>query len=305
MGDDSQQKDSASDFLDDDLAGDWESAFQADDFSFSPEGGDDDFFLGDETDFTSATSSPYDFTPPSAKELENLPDLDESALEAEETQTPATSTDQSGEPEKESPVDGETIPGFTLPPYLASLYHTIRLRLQLLSRSQQIMAGAAVIILLLLPLLIPGGDHHEQPENTISAPDSSMTTAAVDIPAAEDKTPPPADTKPIPEKVRVKWAFPNFLIPTPPRSDAPNKTNFLKTDITLILLIDETDKIPADKELLVREIIFQFYRNQPVSELRRYVLARGDMNRALRAWLQKQWPDAPIETIVFNRYQII
>ena len=294
MGDDSQQKNASPDNLNDDLAGDWESAFKEDDFSFSPEDGDDDFFLGDENDFTSATSSPYDFTPPSAEELEDLPDLDEAALEHEKEEAPEAAEEETGAAHPKS------TPGSALSGQLASLYHSTRLRLQLLSRNQQILIGVALIALLILPLLIPDSDI-EQPETSISAPVNMVKTDSATIPD-EEPTPPVAVAL---EKVRVKWKFPAFLIPAPPRKDTPRKTNFLQTDITLILLLNEGEEPPTEKERLVREIIFQFYSNQPLSELRRFSLARGDMNRALRAWLIKQWPEAPVEAIVFNRYQVI
>ncbi|MDH3393316.1 MAG: hypothetical protein OEL66_04865 [Desulfobulbaceae bacterium] len=294
MGDDSQQKDALPDNLDDDLASDWESAFKADDFSFSPEDGEDDFFLGDETDFTSATSSPYDFTPPSEKELEDLPDLDEDAFDPDidDSETTSVSDDST---QQITPGD--------LPARLLSLYHTAILRLQLLPRKQQIIAGVAVACLLLLPMFLPDSGDQEEIPAPISQTETAATEPSVspDIAGGEEQ---PQEEE-IHEKVRVKWKFPSFLIPAPLRQDTPRKSNFVQTDITLILLLDEGQEPPSDKELLVREIIFQFYSNQPLSELRRFALARGDMNRALRAWLEKQWPQAPVEAIVFNRYHII
>ncbi|MDH3359466.1 MAG: hypothetical protein OEL55_01220 [Desulfobulbaceae bacterium] len=295
MGDESQQKDASPDNLDDDLAGDWESAFQADDFSFNPEDGDDDFFLGDDKDYTSATSSPYDFTPPSAEELEDLPDLDEAALEHEEV-SDLEAVDETGT------IHPKQLPGESLPAQIAAqlvaLYHSTRLRLQLLTRIQQITAGAVLLLLLTLPLLIPDSDT-KNPDASISAPTNinSLESAINEEPTAPEEA--------VKEKVRIKWKFPAFLIPAPPRNDTPRKTNFLQTDITLILLLDEGEEPPKEKERMVREIIFQFYSNQPLSEIRRFALARGDMNRALRAWIEKQWPGAPIEAIVFNRYQVI
>ncbi|MDH4320818.1 MAG: flagellar basal body-associated FliL family protein [Desulfobulbaceae bacterium] len=298
MGDDAQSKKASPDKLDDDLASDWESAFQADDFSFSPKEGEDDFFLGDETDFTSATSSPYDFTPPSDKELEDLPDLDETAF------TPDAAED---EEEPEPTADLDKSPGGTLPARLLTLYHTGKLRLQLLSRKQQILAGAAVVALLLLPLLIP--DSEEAPTTSNGAAHVTGATTGATSGAQKTTSPPsgalpPADLD-VQEKIRVKWQFPAFLVPAPEREDTPRKANFVQTDITLILLLAAGEKPPAEKELLVRDIIYQFYSNQPLSELQRFALARGDMNRSLRAWIEQQWPEAPVEAIVFNRYQIL
>ncbi len=294
MGDETQSKKASPDNLDDDLASDWESAFQADDFSFSPKEGEDDFFLGDETDFTSATSSPYDFTPPSDKELEDLPDLDEEAFAPEAAE---------GEEDAESAeAEGKT-PGGLLPARLLTLYHTIKLRLQLLSRRQQILAGAAIVFLLLLPLLIPDADKTPT-QSDGAAHVNGATTAPQTAPPLPTGAPSAAPTE-VQEKIRAKWQFPGFLVPAPLRDDTPRKANFVQADITLILLLAAGEKPPAEKELLVRDIIYQFYSNQPLSELQRFALARGDMNRALRAWIEKQWPEAPVEAIVFNRYQIM
>jgi len=106
-----------------------------------------------------------------------------------------------------------------------------------------------------------------------------------------------------PGKVRKKWAFPAFIIPVNnPASDQP--VTFVLVDITLIASLDEQEEPPADKKIFVRDIIYQFFQNRPLEELRRFSLARGEMNKELRAWLVKQWPEAPIESIIFNQYHL-
>jgi len=106
-----------------------------------------------------------------------------------------------------------------------------------------------------------------------------------------------------PGKVRKKWAFPAFIIPVNnPASDQP--VTFVLVDITLIASLDEQEEPPAEKKIFVRDIIYQFFQNKPLEELRRFSLARGEMNKELRTWLMKQWPEAPIESIIFNQYHL-
>ena len=106
-----------------------------------------------------------------------------------------------------------------------------------------------------------------------------------------------------PGKVRKKWAFPAFIIPVNnPATDQP--VTFVLVDITLIASLGEQEDPPADKKIFVRDIIYQFFQNKPLEELRRFSLARGEMNKELRAWLLKQWPEAPIESIIFNQYHL-
>lgn len=285
---------------DDDLKGDWESAFQAEDFMFAPQEGADDFFLGDDSDFNSATSSPYEFTPPPEQELADLPDLDEEALAPTEGTVGTSAHATTG--------SGPAAPGLKgVLDKLTALYHFGRQRWQELPRPKQILTGVAVAALVILPFFFPQTAEPPEPTATTEAP---LATAPAQT-AAAPETPPPTATPPettpeeVQEKVRVKWPLPAFLIPAPPPQDAPPKANFVQVDITLILQLAQEEKPPTEKELLVRDIIYQFYINQPASELRRYALARGEMNRKLRAWLDKQWPDAPIEAIVFNRYHFI
>lgn len=106
-----------------------------------------------------------------------------------------------------------------------------------------------------------------------------------------------------PGKVRKKWGFPAFIIPVNnPAPDQP--VTFVLVDITLIASLGEQEDPPADKKIFVRDIIYQFFQNKPLEELRRFSLARGEMNKELRAWLLKQWPEAPIESIIFNQYHL-
>ncbi len=299
MADDTSPQAPPSDTLDDDLKSDWESAFQAEDFMFAPQEGEDDFFLGDDTDFNSATSSPYEFTPPTETELANLPDLDE------ENAAPAA---RGAAPSKKA-VRTAAAPGLKGAfGRAAPLLRAAALFLQRFSRRQQIIGATAAVLLAAILFFLRPAPHH---------PASTVATAPTAAPAAP-ATPgaPPAQTasagkattaaappaKAPPEKVRVKWPFPAFLIPAPSPPGTSQPASFVHVDITLVLLLPKDEDPPKEKELQLRDSIYQFFSNQPAAELRRYGLARGEMNHKLRAWLYKQWPDAPIETIVFTRY---
>lgn len=106
-----------------------------------------------------------------------------------------------------------------------------------------------------------------------------------------------------PGKVRKKWAFPAFIIPINNQASAQPVT-FVLVDITLIATLDEQELPPAEKKVFVRDIIYQFFQNKSLEDLRRFSLARGEMNKELRAWLLKQWPEAPVESIIFHKYQL-
>lgn len=104
-----------------------------------------------------------------------------------------------------------------------------------------------------------------------------------------------------PDQARNKWDFPGFIIPV--EGEAGDKAiSFLMVDITLIAILDQGQEPPPDKINFIRDSIYQFYLNRPQDELRHFSLARGEMNRKLKEWLLKQWPEAPIESIIINRY---
>lgn len=305
MGDNKQPQNGFPNDLEDDLAGDWESAFQADDFTFSPQG-EDDFFLGDETEFATSQASPYDFTPPTGKELEDLPDLDVDIFTQDFDESSV------GTPDAAAVAEGEFTNGaYPAQSGLTSLYHSAKLAFLLLPLTRKIFAGIAVIALITLPLLFHNSEttapETTTPEIVASATveDTPLEVSPPDAVVEKEVVPEVQEIPEVREKIRVKWKFPAFIIPAPVREETPRKTNFVQTDITLILLVNDGEDPPTDKEIVIRDVIYQFFSNQSLTELRRFALARGDMNRSLRSWIQKQWPDAPVETIIFDRYQII
>ena len=290
-------------FLPDDLDSDWgeawESAFEAedDDASVSEADLQDDFFINEDEETTGAPgSSPA------------------SATKSSHSETTAEITELSETDVAQAYTAVLTALGSLLAGFLqkiAALSRALKQRLNALSHRQKLVLGgevAAVLCVVIIISLFSGSD-----ESTVV----EMAPPTTKVAQQEAVSPPPvaehAENKTaidngetsamLPEKVRKKWSFPDFLIPVASQT-GDKEVSFLTIDLTLIVVLDSDQELPSDKKAFVRDIIYQFYTNRPLFELRRYSLARGDMSRELRAWLQKQWPDGPIESIVFNKYQL-
>lgn len=103
--------------------------------------------------------------------------------------------------------------------------------------------------------------------------------------------------------VRRKWRFSSFLIDAAQSATEP--PSYVVVDLSLVLRLNAGEPFPEDKKYAVREMIYQFFSNRPLYELRRFSLARGEMQMKLEAWFHKEWPNNPIESIFFHRYQIL
>jgi hypothetical protein len=100
-----------------------------------------------------------------------------------------------------------------------------------------------------------------------------------------------------------KWRFSSFMIDA--GSDEEGKINYLVLDLSLVFRLDPGADLPFDKKYAIRNMIYQFFSNRPIYELRRFSLARGEMKQKIRAWFDKEWPDNSIESVLFHRYLII
>lgn len=105
------------------------------------------------------------------------------------------------------------------------------------------------------------------------------------------------------KEIRKKWRFPALLIQA--KTDQGQAPVLLSIDLTLNLKLAPEVMPPSGRESFLREILYQFYTNQPVDDLQRYALDRGEMNRKLRAWILKQWPELHLESIVIDHYQLL
>ncbi|NOX25061.1 MAG: hypothetical protein GXP59_02910 [Deltaproteobacteria bacterium] len=199
---------------------------------------------------------------------------------------------------------------------LGKLYKDKFQSFSLLIRIAAGVVGAGILLALVLNIY-PGGKTPNPkltnpPPPTAGSklagePSPNLNKAAASPPGGHEmvvQTPPkPLPIKTSPEKIDKKWPLPSFFIAV--TGEHGKKTAILTVDLTLFLLLPKDKLPPAKHEILTRDIIFQFFNNQPLSEIQRYSLARGDMKRKLRAWIAKQLPNLPLSAIVFDRYQIL
>lgn len=254
---------------------DWESAFQSEDDAFFSEGMDEDFFLEENEPTVSAGIAEQKVDSSLKKPLAGIPEQG-----AASAVHPAKAL-----------FDLKAITSLLLSGKIAAQKQFSRL---------QSLPIFVRIPLYALPFLLVGilfalsGAPKPPPalRQSLSSPDQAA------ISPEDDQA-----SKLHPGKTRKKWSFPAFIIPVAnPVSDQP--VIFVLVDLTLIASLDEQEEPPAEKKIFVRDIIYQFFQNKPLEDLRRFSLARGEMNKELRAWLLKQWPEAPIESIIFNQYHL-
>lgn len=261
--------------FDEGLGDDWESAFQAEEFMFSPEEGEgDSFFLE-----TTGPSTAYEFTPPDEHDLADLPDLDQDAGRAAPAD-PAEPAAEANTPLPEMPR--------------AERWRRLRTSFSDLPLVHRIALGGITLLVALLALVLlwPA---ERQPAPTAGPPAAGpMAAAPPTLPAAGPSHP---------ENIRRTWRLAPFILPV--AADKPSKEPaFLEVDLSLVLVLATDGKLPMDKKIMVRDLIYRYYRQQPLARLRRFALAREEMNRSLLAWLRQHWPKAPIETVIFDRYQL-
>jgi hypothetical protein len=254
---------------------DWESAFQAEDDAFFSSEKDEDFFLEENEPTVTAGVAAQELDSSLEKTLAGIPDQAVTA-----TAQPAKS------------LGGAAA--------LTALFLSAKTAAQKQFARLQSFPIFVRLPLYGLPLLLVGIvfvlSSTSTPPPTTSVARDTATGAAT--PQGFNQA-----SQLHPGKVRKKWAFPAFIIPVNNPAGAQPVT-FVLVDITLIASLGEQEDPPADKKIFVRDIIYQFFQNRPLEELRRFSLARGEMNKELRAWLLKQWPEAPIESIIFNQYRL-
>lgn len=179
---------------------------------------------------------------------------------------------------------------------------------------QMLVAGLALLLITGLALLLRSGGR--QAELAISDDPTALRLAQEadifpprEIPP-ETTTPAlpesasalPLAIPPAPEIVRRKWPFPGFLVPVSGKDGAG--LVLVQVDLTLVTRLPEGQELPLDQASRVRDQLYNFYLAQSPDKLRRYSLARGEMLRDLREWLDQNLPDLAVESINFDRYAI-
>jgi hypothetical protein len=262
---------------------DWESAFQAEDETFFSEGKDEDFFLDEKEPPATAGVAGQEPSPSLEKPLAGI---------AEQT----------------VPARGQAKKFRAWADKISAIFLSARRAVQKQLTRLQSFPLFIRIPLYGLPLLFIGllfalsGTPKPPSLREPSSSPEQQPGAAIVSPSGTSTSPEDGQASLLhPGKVQKKWGFPSFIIPVNnPAEDQP--VTFVLVDITLIAFLDAQEEPPAEKKIFVRDIIYQFFQNKQLEELRRFSLARDEMNRELRAWLQKQWPEAPIEAIIFNQY---
>ena len=259
---------------------DWESAFQAEDDAFFSDGKEEEFFLEENEPTVTAGVASKGLDSSLEKTLSGIPDQQISP---------------GAQPAKLLAGAGAITALFLSAKTVAQKQF---LRLQSFPIFVRIPLYALPFLLIGILFVLTGGP--KPPPSLDQTASPAQPGAATDSTVAGDAN---QASQLHPGKVRKKWAFPSFIIPVNnPDNDQP--VTFVIVDITLIASLAEQEDPPADKKIFVRDIIYQFFQNKPLEELRHFSLARGEMNKELRAWLMKQWPDAPIESIIFNQYHL-
>jgi len=282
--------------LNDDLGDDWESAFQAEDFIFSDETNNKGLLPGNngsnDIDLSTLVEGSVAQQPSSKEETPGNKKTTEDTLQPPEETSPA--------------------PSF-LPAAVGSLT-ALFLSLPGWYNSRSVLQKILIPALPLAMLIVMAGvlfsnNTHQQLQNAARQPTPTtvITTMAAEKPEQPvivTPAPKPAKKEAIaPEKkFRKKWTLPSFFIAA---GESNNPSFFVSIDLTLILLLGPNKQLPEERLSYLRDSIFQFYRNRPAYELKHFALARGEMIRQLNNWLKKEWPDSPISTIMFNKYQVI
>lgn len=282
--------------LNDDLGDDWESAFQAEDFIFSEETSDEGF-LPDNNG-----SNDIDLSALVEGTVTQQPSVKEKTPESKQTaEAPPQSSEETSTATASLPAALRYITTLFL--FLPSWYKSRPVLQKIL-----IPALPLVIAIIVTGVLFSNNTHQQLQNQTRRAvPTTVIATKAVEKPVqqvAVTPAPKPVEKEALDseKKFRKKWTLPSFFIAA---GESNNPSVFVSIDLTLILLLGPDKQLPEERLSYLRDSIFQFYRNRPAYELKHFALARGEMIRQLNNWLKKEWPDSPISTIMFNKYQVI
>ncbi len=280
--------------LDDDLGEDWESAFQSEDFMFSPDEEANDFFLFDEND--------------PEEDIDELTSIMENAEEEVRTEQEEESKQTASAESNDADTADQTLPAKLIGKATAGLSFFKNLPLY---QRAIITAIPSLILLFIMATFFLRSTSEEfaqtEEQDIVIAditvgPEKDPISTKEHIAKAEPTRPPEKKQTDRARTIRKQWDFPTFTIVS---SNPSTETLFVNVNLSLIAILPEGASLPEEKNVLVKDIIYQFYQNRSPAELKRFALARGEMIHKLHNWLQKEWPDSPINTVIFSKYQVI
>ena len=159
--------DSSKNFSDENWGEDWESAFQAEDYMFSPEEGEADSFFQTDPEKPADTDSP---PPPTS----STPDFSDETLAADETTV--ASPDAAMQPAAETPGEKKS-PAGKIITRLKTFFTTVKQRFLALKTYQQILTGIVpVVACLIIAAIFVSSDSEEEFVTTIE-PDQQTQQA--------------------------------------------------------------------------------------------------------------------------------
>lgn len=186
-----------------------------------------------------------------------------------------------------------------------------------------ITAGGAVVLVALSAIVLSLLSHPPAPEilrpddpfgladqsppgSPLFSPESSLAPAAPGPGAEILSTPSETLALPAPPGAtfqRHNLELKGFFIPLEEQF-AGGGQSYLHLDLTLVLRLAPAATLDPVTTPRLRDTIYRFYQRQSPETLRRFSLARGEMLRELRLWLEEHAGQPEIEAISFNRYWI-
>ncbi len=245
-------------------------------------------------------STSYDFIPPSGDDLSQVPDFGEEFGDIAESEDVVidSAVPVLGRVEAEAKSSGSQIPPPS-PPSKSQYWRQLKDRVKGFPWRGKIVWVAGIALLLgggvLLTIFLPGRQGKDAPSPHIEE----------GIPRADHQPIPwdkPLGTTVSRELQKESLQLPSFLIPVSEKGS--NNINFVLVDLTLFMRQAAPAPMPIEKQRAIREIIYQFYRNVPLFELKKYVLSRDEMKKRLQDWIQKLMPGDQLLKLTFNHYEV-
>lgn len=176
---------------------------------------------------------------------------------------------------------------------------------QMPRRSLYIGGGILVCLLVLISTVLVLRRHRAEPPpqvaeqtNQVSSPAQKEETAA-----QEKKGPDGQVSQVVPAAPKEQtWQFRSFLIPVGKQNN--DKGAFLSVDVAMKVSSVADEQFSAERRRAIRDLIYQFFLNLPPYEVKEYATARGDLEKRLRAWIEKQWGEGRVEKIIFERFAV-